>query len=316
MARVLDPVAAVFGAIAASRLTRTTPYCSATPVICVGNFTAGGTGKTPFTALLANRLIGRGARPAILTRGYGAKRSGPHWVDPARDTAEDVGDEALLLVRHAPVLVSPDRAIGAKAIEAKGCFNVIVMDDGLQNPQLAKTLSFAIVDGARGLGNGCVIPAGPLRMPMAIQARLADRLVFNGQPSIALANDMAAYSTHAPLVATLTATGPSVAGQRCIAFAGIGHPERFFATLRSLGATLVETHAFPDHAPFSSATASALLASARRHDAQLITTEKDFVRLAGLPELAARTRSLPVQFVLSGDASGALDAMLDQVVPR
>jgi len=310
-ASLLAPISHAYGAIAARRIARATPYRSKLPVICVGNFTAGGSGKTPFAILLANTLLARGEKPVVLTRGYGGSERGPHWVT-SEDGSTRVGDEPLLLARICPVMVARDRSIGAKAIEASNRATVILMDDGLQNPGLAKSLSFAVVDGTRGLGNGHVIPAGPLRMPLDAQAPLVQAIVFNGPASPALAADLARNVSVPQLAATLE--GDRLPPGRYVAFAGIGHPERFFETARALGATLAAVAPFPDHARLTSADALRLLELARLHEAQLITTEKDFVRLTGnaaLRELAAETLSVPVRMALAPGANAALTGLLD-----
>lgn len=315
LARVLAPFGSVYGAIAARRLARARPYVSRLPVICVGNFTAGGSGKTPVTMLLAERLKARGERPVGLTRGYGGTERGPHMVDPKRDTADRVGDEPLLLARICPVCVARDRAAGARAIESSGAASVIVMDDGLQNPGLRKDLSIAVVDGVRGLGNGRVIPAGPLRMPLTEQARLVQAILFNGAPSAAVSDELAAHARVPQFVGALE--GAAIGHSRYVAFAGIGNPDRFFATARALGASLAAVVPFPDHARFTAGDAARLLALAASSDARLLTTEKDFVRLAGHPELealAASTDVLPVRMELDGRSEALLAALLDRAL--
>ncbi|MGE0857147.1 MAG: tetraacyldisaccharide 4'-kinase, partial [Hyphomicrobiaceae bacterium] len=182
-ARMLMPLARLYARAALRRLDHAQPYRSRLPVICIGNFTAGGTGKTPLTLHVARHLVHLGEQPAILTRGYGGKVSGAHWIDADRDRADVTGDEPLLLARAAPTLISRDRRAGAIAIEASGRdVSVIVMDDGLQNPALTKDLTIAIVDGTRGVGNGLVIPAGPLRAPLDRQLALADAILVNRPP--------------------------------------------------------------------------------------------------------------------------------------
>ncbi len=184
MARLLRPLSRIFSHFAVERLTKRTPYRSRLPVICVGNFTAGGTGKTPLTLHIARLLAASGEHPAILTRGYGVKRAGPYWIDDMSELAEDVGDEPLLLARVAPTLVAHDRRAGAVAIETSGRnISVIVMDDGLQNPALAKDLTIAIVDAVRGIGNGEVIPSGPLRAPLDVQLAITDAILVNTPPN-------------------------------------------------------------------------------------------------------------------------------------
>lgn len=301
-------------------MARTNPYRSMLPIICVGNFTAGGSGKTPFTAMLARDLIARGERPVILSRGYGGVVKGPHWVDLAADTATDAGDEPLLLARVAPVVVARDRKAGALAIERRGVASVIVMDDGLQNPALVKTLSFAVIDTTRCLGNWQVIPAGPLRMPLEAQTKLVDALVYNGPVNHHFLDEMQRLCPVPALNAWLQPDGIRfLAGTRHVAFAGIGNPERFFETVRAHGATLIEAIPFPDHARFSDQDADRLLALAARHNAQLITTEKDHVRLTGSPKLDALarvSRTLPVQMKLHAASQGVLDQLLRKGLKR
>lgn len=318
-ARVLGPVAGVYGGIAARRLDRATAYRSKLPVICVGNFTAGGSGKTPFSAMLVQMLLARGERPVVLTRGYGGTVRGPHWVDAQRNTASEVGDEPLLLAAFAPVMVARDRRAGALAIEATGDVTVIVMDDGLQNGALVKDLSVAIVDGARGVGNGSVIPAGPLRMPLRVQGPLVQAIVFNGPAKAGLSRALA-VDCQAPQLTARLEPARDVAwlnGQRVVAFAGIGNPARFFDMLAGFGAVVVEQVAFGDHAAFTDADAERLLALAARHEARLITTSKDHVRLQGsarLEALAAAAATLPVAMTLAEEDRAVMSRMLDGVL--
>jgi tetraacyldisaccharide 4'-kinase len=320
IASALAPVAALYGHVAARRLARVATYRSSLPVICAGNFTAGGSGKTPVAAMLAERLIARGERPAILSRGYGGTECGPHWVDTGTDTAERVGDEPLLLARVASVLVARERGAGACEIERHGGFSVIVMDDGLQNRALAKDLIIAVVDGPRGIGNGRVIPAGPLRAPLAAQRDLPDAILFNGTPHANLAATVARNGC--PSMTGGLVPGPGLEwlqGVSVIAYAGIGNPARFFSTVASLGAIPVETVAFPDHAALTAADAGRLLALAARHNARLVTTEKDHVRMAGLAwleALATASVAVPVRMQLSGDDTRVLDELLDAVLLR
>jgi tetraacyldisaccharide 4'-kinase len=292
-------------------------------VLCAGNFTAGGTGKTPLVMHLCERLLALGRHPVALTRGYGGRHRGPHWVGSG-DTASDVGDEALLLARSAPVLVARDRAAGAQAIEAGSqAADVIVMDDGLQNPQLAKDLAIAVVDGARGLGNGRVIPAGPLRAPLNFQLALADAIVVN-EGAAAAGGGVAAWLRHrfnGPVLrATTAAAGDAgwLRGQRVFAWAGIGAPQRFFAMLTALGAEATEKVAFRDHQSLSSADAERLLAGARRQQAMLVSTEKDLARLQGtsgaLAELLAATRAVPVKLAFAAPDADRLAALIDSAL--
>jgi len=315
----LAPVAALYGWAARTRYARATPYRSHLPVICVGNLTAGGTGKTPLTLHLCERLQAGGLRPAVLTRGYGGRLAGPHWV-AAGDGAEAVGDEALLLARAAPTLVARDRAAGARVIEAGGtAADVIVMDDGLQNPQLAKDLTLAVVDGTRGLGNGRVMPAGPLRAPLEFQLALVNAMVLNtlGTGAGAATPEGLRQSFHGPVLhcATVVAGDAGwLSGCRVVAWAGIGAPQRFFAMLRTLGAELAEAVAYGDHYRLGASDARHLLALARQRGATLVSTAKDMARLQGtsgiLADLRAATKVLPIKLDFAAADAERLAALV------
>ena len=306
IARALAPLGWLWGAAAARRLRRGEGYRSALPVICVGNFTAGGTGKTPLVRLIARTLTERGSNPAILTRGYGGRIAGPHWVDLYHDTAAAIGDEPRLLAATAATLVARDRAAGAAAIERDARrFDVILMDDGLQNPALEKSLAIAVVDGARGFGNGRVIPAGPLRARIDVLNQRTDVMLVNRagdetEFSIALIERLRREFNGPVIVAATTPAGDLawLAGRPVVAYAGIGHPARFFKMLDGLGARVAERIEFPDHHVFSQTDAARLLDLAGRHDAQLVTTEKDVARLASatgqLGGLAAASRAVAI----------------------
>jgi tetraacyldisaccharide 4'-kinase len=295
----LAPLAAIYGAVAASRMRGQGARAGA-PVICVGNFTLGGTGKTPLAIWLARALAETGATPALLSRGYGGRLTGPVRVDPASHTAADVGDEPLLLAREAATIIARDRVAGARATVDAGA-SVIVMDDGLQNPALAKDVTIAVVDGARGIGNGRVFPAGPLRAPLAAQMPHVHALMVIGDAAgarevIDAASARGARVFYATLEPDRTALA-SLRAHKVLAFAGIGHPEKFFATLKSAGVDAAACKAFPDHHRYSARDAAALIEQAGRDRLQLLTTEKDFARMAGDPDLtdlAARTKVLPV----------------------
>jgi tetraacyldisaccharide 4'-kinase len=296
-------------------------------VVCVGNLTAGGTGKTPLTLHLCAQLQATGLRPAVLTRGYGGSRAGPHWVADG-DDADAVGDEALLLARAAPTLVARDRAAGARAIEAgtvDTAADIIVMDDGLQNPQLAKDLALAVVDGARGLGNGRVMPAGPLRAPLGFQLGLVDAIVINERAPGAgdgVAEWLGGRFDGPILRCSTVVAGDAVwlRGQRIVAWAGIGAPQRFFAMLRVLGAEVVEEIAFRDHQPLNETDARQLLDLAERHAATLVSTEKDLARLKGThgacAALATSTRLLPIALRFAEPEAERLVALLGGAIER
>ena len=311
IATFLQPLGALHGWAAAARYFRATPYRSRLPIICIGNFTAGGTGKTPLAIYLCERLKAAGHEPAALTRGYGGRLSGPYWVNGTSDVARDVGDEALLLAKAAPTLVARDRRLGARAIEiGPHPATVIIMDDGLQNPTLTKDLTIAVVDGARGLGNGLVMPAGPLRAALEFQLELTDAIIVNENAAAAgTAGSVTDWLRHRFAGPVLRASVvPAEAADwlkaaRVVAWAGIGAPQRFFATLRALGADVAEAVPFRDHQRLGEDDARRLLDLARRHSATLVTTQKDMARLTGAHglcgELRGAARVLPVRLALA-----------------
>lgn len=322
---LLSPVAAIVGAIAKRRILNAKPYRSRLPVICVGNFTAGGSGKTPLALLLAKTLAAEGREPWFLSRGYGGKLEGPLRVDPERHTADDVGDEPLLLARAFPAVVARDRRQGAQTIEKMAPANaVILMDDGLQNPALAKDLSIAVVDARRGFGNGRVIPAGPLRAPLNVQAPLVQLVVLMGGRGAS--DDPVALTirqlTDVPIIAARTQTDESATRfreKKIFAFAGIANPDRFFASLEETGATIVAKRAFADHHAFSEAETRGLLEDADRLGATLVTTEKDFARLGGsgfCADLKKRSQTLAIATVIEGDGLDVLRQALRSALAR
>jgi tetraacyldisaccharide 4'-kinase len=328
LAPFLAPLAHLYSAIAQARFRRQ-PYRSLLPVICAGNFAAGGTGKTPLAIFIARLLIERGDAPAFLTRGYGGRERGPVWVEEGEGAAERFGDEPLLLARIAPTLVARDRAAGAQMIEASGRkLSAIVMDDGLQNAGLAKDLALAVVDGERGLGNGEVIPAGPLRAPIDFQLGLVDAIVVReAEPAPTEAADGIHEQLRrrfpGPVLAAHTqpqADATWLAGAPVVAFAGIANPQRFFALLERLGARLLARVAFPDHHVLSRADADDLKSLAEEKSAQLVTTEKDWVRLKGgesfAQALAERARPLAIELVFEARDAKRLTGLIDAALRR
>ncbi len=311
-ARLLEPLSALYGAVAARRMSRPGEP-AAVPVICVGNVTVGGAGKTPTALALAEILTLMGPQPVFLTRGYGGRLRGPEWVVPALHAAPDVGDEPLLLARHAPTVVSRDRVAGA-ALAVRGGAGVVLMDDGLQNPALKKDLAIAVVDAGAGIGNGLVMPAGPLRAPLAAQWPRIDALVLLGEGNRGDAVAAEASVLGKPVLRARLVPDPGVAaglkGRRVLAFAGIGRPDKFFATLEALGAEVVAREGFADHHPFTAHELEAMTARAARDGLVAVTTEKDAVRIAALraPRLLERVVALPVRAVFAEEA--ALRAVL------
>jgi tetraacyldisaccharide 4'-kinase len=294
---MLAPLAAIYGAVAQARLGARGRRAGA-PVVCIGNFTVGGAGKTPTALAVARMLAAAGERPVFLSRGYGGTLAGPVLVDPTRHRVQDVGDEPLLLARMAPTIVARDRVKGAGI--AAGA-SVIVMDDGFHNPSLAKDFSVLVVDARRGIGNGRVIPAGPLRAPLEAQLTRAHALVVVGASPRAAAIAAAARARNIPVLqARLRPDAGFIArlgGGRVLAFAGIGDPEKFFATLADAGVAVAATRSFPDHHRYTRGEAKVLCEEAEREGLVLVTTEKDLARLGGDDEgrqLAAHARALPV----------------------
>jgi tetraacyldisaccharide 4'-kinase len=283
LSHVLFPLGALYGAVTAWRMQRDGADAGI-PVICVGNYHVGGAGKTPTVLALTKLLRELGETPVVLSRGYGGHLKGPVMVDRARHTAADVGDEPLMMARDVPVAVARDRLDGVALAKSQGA-TVIVMDDGFQNPRLLKDASLIVIDSERGLGNGQVFPAGPLRAPLQAQLARTDALVLIGDGRAA--NDVAAELAKRDkpeLRARLKPVAASLAqltGKRVFAFAGIGDPERFFRTLHASGIAVARTRAFADHHAFSQDEITALAADARREQLTLVTTEKDLARLRG-----------------------------------
>lgn len=324
--RLLGPVGDLYGRIVEKRHAAVTPYRTDIPVICVGNFTAGGTGKTPLTRFLVALLAEQGVEAICLTRGYGGRLAGPVWVDGAVHGADAVGDEPLLISASARVMVARDRRAGLEAIAAGGGARAVIMDDGLQNPSLAKDMAIAVVDASRGFGNGRVIPAGPLRARLAFQLGLVDCIVVMGadppggpSPVFELLKKRFPGPVLRGAVAPSAETG-WLAGQPVLAYAGIANPQRFFGLVESLGAGSVTARAFPDHHAFTDAEAAGLLADAERLGALLVTTEKDLARLAGAKgagaELAARSRTLPIEVRFEDRDLVRLRALVDGALKR
>ena len=288
---LLRPLGALYGAIAANRL-RHKGLDAGIPVLCVGNYHVGGAGKTPTVLALAKLLRELGETPVVLSRGYGARLRGPVRVDPARHAASDVGDEPLMMASQLPVVVARKRADGVPLARSQGA-TVILMDDGFQNPSVAKDASLIVIDGNRGLGNGQVFPAGPLRAPLRPQLVRTDALVIvgNGAAAEAVAVEIAAQGK--PVLRAHLQPDPaqvaSLRGRRVLAFAGIGDPARFFATLEASGIEVVRRRAFADHHPFAQGEIEGLVAEAARDALTLVTTEKDLARLrraGGVPDWA------------------------------
>lgn len=305
-ARLLGPVGEAYGMIGRLRRRLARPARAAVPVICIGNLVVGGAGKTPVALALAARLIARGRRPHLLTRGYGGRLAGPVRVDPARHDAAAVGDEALLLADTAPTWCARDRVRGAQAAVAAGA-DLLIMDDGYQNPWLHQDVRLLVVDG--NFGNCRLLPAGPLREPLGAGLARASAVVELG-------TDDAVFDRLLGRMIWLRAElragpdAPALHDRRVVAFAGIGRPEKFFRSLTDAGALLVGRHAFADHHRYRRREVMALLAEAETDDALCVTTAKDRVRLPA--DLRASITIWPV--VVSWGDPAALDRLLDRLV--
>jgi tetraacyldisaccharide 4'-kinase len=303
LARLLQPTGWAYGRATAQRMRGPGERAGA-PTICVGNFTVGGAGKTPAALALARMLIGDGQRVAFLSRGYGGvERAAPLLVDPESHTAKLVGDEALLLARLAQCWIGTDRVQSARSAVEAGA-NALILDDGLQNPGLVKDLSFAVVDGESGFGNGLCVPAGPLRAPVSAQVPFVQALIVLGGDDAA-ASRIAALARGKPLIrASLEpdalAAAPLI-GREVVAFAGIARPEKFYATLRRVGAQIVATRDFADHHSYTQGEVEALIEESRGRGALLATTEKDLVRLSA--RQARAVVALPVTLRFEEPAS-------------
>jgi tetraacyldisaccharide 4'-kinase len=305
---LLSPLAAVYGAIAASRMAGPA-HDAGMPVICVGNPTLGGAGKTPTAIAISKILAAAERKPFLLSRGYGGRLAGPIAVDAGQHRAADVGDEPLLLARAAPTIVSRDRVAGAAAARSAGA-GVVVMDDGFQSPGLRKDRSILVVDGRRGVGNGRVFPAGPLRAPLQAQLSRAQALLVIGSGAageqIAAAARTRGLKVFHGRLAPDAAALAALKGKPVLAFAGIGDPEKFFATLCDHGIDVRAAIAFADHHRYRRSEALDLIGRAEREGLVVVTTEKDGARLAGRADVAALldiARMLPVTLEVSEEAA-------------
>jgi tetraacyldisaccharide 4'-kinase len=298
---LLLPVGWIYAAATARRVRRTGRRAPV-PVISVGNLGVGGAGKTPVALALARRLLAAGRAPHFLTRGYGGREAGPLRVDPARHDYRAVGDEALLLARAAPTWVSHRRAAGAEAAVAAGA-GVLVMDDAHQNPDVAKDLSLVVIDGGYGFGNRRVIPAGPLREPVAAGLARADAAILVGDDAVGARAHIGALTVLEARLVPDEAAVAALAGKRVVAFCGIGRPDKFFDTVKAMGAALVEAMPFPDHHAFTPDDVMLAVELAAREGAVPVTTEKDFVRLPS--EARPMVTPVPVRLEFADEAAAA-----------
>jgi len=311
---LLSPLGMVYAWATARRQKNARPTRVDIPVICIGNLNVGGTGKTPTTIAIAQMLISRGIAVHIVSRGYGGSLQAVTQVDPRVHTADETGDEPLLMAAFAPTWVANERVAGARAAQNAGA-DVILLDDGFQDPSLIKDLSIIVVDATRGFGNGYCLPAGPLREPVHVGLKRANAVISIGEPE-AQSQFRERSADQLGRIAHITASlkpiemGMPWAEGRYLAFAGIGDPEKFFGTLRGLGAPLVRTVALDDHQKLARPMIQRLMKEAQSMNAQLVTTEKDAARLPA--DLRSGILSLPVR--LEFDDAHALATLLEPVL--
>ncbi|MGA8970742.1 MAG: tetraacyldisaccharide 4'-kinase [Pseudolabrys sp.] len=318
-AGLLAPLGFGYGAIVAKRMAiKGAP--AGVPVLCVGNFTLGGAGKTPTVMMLARMFADAGERPFCLTRGYGGVIAGPKLVDAHKDVAAQVGDEALLLAHVAPTVVARDRVAGAAFARTHGA-SFIILDDGLQNSSLMKDFTLAVVDARRGVGNKCVFPAGPLRAPLAVQFAQTDAVLVVGEGTGADDVVAQARTRGLPVFRGRLTPDPgglaALKGRSVLAFAGIGDPEKFFASAVEAGFAVAERRAFADHHRYTAEEAAELIMQAEHSGLALLTTEKDHSRMAGeqlLGALAARAHTLRVTMMV--EEAGELRQLLTSKLRR
>lgn len=311
---LLSPLGIVYAWATARRQKNARPTRVDIPVICIGNLNVGGTGKTPTTIAIAQMLTSRGIAVHIVSRGYGGSLKAVTQVDPRVHTANETGDEPLLMAAFAPTWVANERVAGARAAQNAGA-DVILLDDGFQDPSLIKDLSIIVVDVTREFGNGRCLPAGPLREPVHVGLKRANAVISIGEPE-AQSQFRERSADQLGRIAHITASlkpiemGMPWAEGRYLAFAGIGNPEKFFATLRGLGAPLVRTVALDDHQKLARPMIQRLMKEAQSMNAQLVTTEKDAARLPA--DLRSGILSLPVR--LEFDDAHALETLLEPVL--
>ncbi|QWK79299.1 tetraacyldisaccharide 4'-kinase [Ochrobactrum sp. BTU1] len=315
----LAPLSWIYGTVAARTLLKSDPPKIPAPVLCIGNFTVGGAGKTPTAIAFAKAAKQRGLSPGIVSRGYGGSYKGLHIVDPTIDSARHVGDEPLLLARHAPVALSPDRLKSAMELYQRGC-DFIIMDDGFQSARLHTDFSLLVVDSMRGIGNGKVIPAGPLRAPMVDQMRKTDAVLRIGKGTQAdFVIRQASRAGRAVYEAELRpSSSAKVAGNRWLAFAGIGNPSKFFASVQQAGGEVVEGRIFPDHYSYLPEDLAKLMERADTLGINLITTAKDHVRLVTMSDVPKRLLQIlaVLDVELAFERKDAVDHILDMAIDR
>ena len=313
----LSPLSFIYGRIAGYRMAHGRRAAVPVPVVCIGNFTVGGAGKTPTALALARAAKARGLKPGFLSRGYGGSLDVTTVVDAQHHRAIDVGDEPLLLAREALTVISRKRVDGARRLVAEGC-DLVIMDDGFQSARLTIDYALVVIDTVRGIGNGHLVPGGPVRAPLDEQLRQATAILKVGRGNAADRLVRVAARAGKPIfVASVKPRGDEdLAGKPVLAFAGIADPDKFFRTVEALGARIVVRRGFADHQHLSDDEMTDLLQQAERDGLQLVTTSKDFVRLSGhhgrAEELAAKCRTIDIDMVF--DDHNALDNIIDAAI--
>jgi len=306
-AALLWPLSAAYGHIAGRRLENARRDRTGVPVLCVGNLTVGGAGKTPVAIALVRAAKAMGLQPGVLSRGHGGSLTKPHIVDPEHDSARSTGDEPLLLARHAMTVVTPNRAAGARLLVAEGC-DIIIMDDGFQSARIHHDYALLVIDARRGIGNGHIIPGGPMRAPLVAQLRHADAVLRVGEGDAADHVVRMASRAGRPVYEAVTKPRPGsgVEGRRCLAFAGIGNPDKFFDTVAEAGGWLTATRPFGDHHVYSDDDLADLMAQADLGGLELVTTAKDAARLrhgsAVAQAMLVRLRVIEIDTVFSPES--------------
>lgn len=322
--KYLGPIGELYGQIVKARFRYTKPYQCKLPIICIGNFTLGGTGKTPISIKLAELLTKSGWNPGFLSRGYLGKNKGPLLVNLEEHTSQDVGDEPLLLAKHGPTIIAKTRLDGAWLFEQRKN-DIIIMDDGFQNPTLRKTLSLIALDGTVGLGNGRIFPAGPLRAPLAFQLDRADAIIITGSPKINFKEQLREkYNYKKPILRGKVIpceTTDWLQEKPILAYAGIARPEKLFNSLEKSGGKVIRRIPFPDHYQFTAKDAAHLTKLAQKDGLQLVTTEKDLVRINEkehhqLRALKRMSRTLPVEFSFKEEDEKILLDLIQTAIPR
>jgi tetraacyldisaccharide 4'-kinase len=312
-ANLLEPIAWAYSLAGQISRASVTPKRVPVPVVCIGNLVAGGAGKTPTALALAKLLKEWGVTPHFLTRGYGGRESGPLRVDPKRHNARQVGDEPLLLARRATTWLARNRPAGAKAAIADGA-DIIVMDDGLQNPSLVKDVSLIVIDGGFGFGNGRLLPAGPLREPIARGLARADAVVLVGPDEVGVRDVLAPYTVpllQAEIAPALEAH--KLRARAVVAFAGIGRPAKFFRTLEAIGCEVIGRISFADHHRYSVDEIMNLVENAGARGAIPVTTEKDWVRLPEEAKPMVQPIAINLEWQDPGDVRDVMAPALDKI---